>query len=111
MPSQSAIGGRSAQRSHERAVELVALPSAAFLVEFMGRLADLGFELLLRSLRWLAVSLGDLDSWGNCVFSPATLLAEVGGTVTFGRPKSRILAWPRLVTNMFAGLMSRCTIP
>ena len=31
--------------------------------------------------------------------------------VTFARPKSRILAWPRSVTKMLAGLMSRCTIP
>ena len=27
--------------------------------------------------------------------------------VTLARPKSRILAWPRLVTKIFAGLMSR----
>ena len=26
-------------------------------------------------------------------------------------PKSRIFAWPRLVTKIFAGLMSRCTMP
>ena len=31
--------------------------------------------------------------------------------VTFARPKSRILAWPRLVTKMLAGLMSRWTMP
>ena len=31
--------------------------------------------------------------------------------VTFARPKSRILACPRLVTKMFAGLMSRWTMP
>jgi hypothetical protein len=30
---------------------------------------------------------------------------------TFASPKSRILACPRSVTKMFAGLMSRCTIP
>ena len=30
---------------------------------------------------------------------------------TFARPKSRILAWPRSVTKMFAGLMSRWTMP
>jgi hypothetical protein len=29
----------------------------------------------------------------------------------FARPKSRSFAWPRWVTKMFAGLMSRCTIP
>ena len=33
------------------------------------------------------------------------------GRVTFARPKSRILAWPRLVTKMLAGLMSRWTMP
>ena len=31
--------------------------------------------------------------------------------VTLASPKSRILAWPRLVTKMFAGLMSRWTMP
>ena len=31
--------------------------------------------------------------------------------MTFARPKSRILAWPRLVTKMVAGLISRWTIP
>ena len=30
---------------------------------------------------------------------------------TLASPKSRIFAWPRLVTNRFAGLMSRCTMP
>jgi hypothetical protein len=30
---------------------------------------------------------------------------------TLARPKSRILACPRLVTKMLAGLMSRWTIP
>ena len=30
---------------------------------------------------------------------------------TFASPKSRILAWPRLVTKMLAGLMSRWTMP
>ena len=30
---------------------------------------------------------------------------------TLARPKSRIFAWPRLVTNRFAGLMSRWTMP
>ena len=30
---------------------------------------------------------------------------------SFARPKSRILAWPRSVTKMFAGLMLRWTIP
>src|ERR1035437_5343584 len=33
------------------------------------------------------------------------------GPVIFASPKSRILACPRLVTKMFAGLMSRCTMP
>ena len=39
-------------------------------------------------------------------FSPLAL-----DVVTLARPKSRILAWPRLVTKMLAGLMSRCTMP
>ena len=30
---------------------------------------------------------------------------------TFASPKSKIFACPRVVTKMFAGLMSRCTIP
>ena len=39
------------------------------------------------------------------------LLEELLARLTFANPKSRILAWPRLVTKMFAGLMSRWTIP
>ena len=39
------------------------------------------------------------------------LLAEFAAAVIFARPKSRILAWLRLVTKIFAGLISRCTIP
>src|ERR1700691_1015245 len=34
-----------------------------------------------------------------------------GFSVTFARPKSRIFACPRFVTKMFAGLMSRWTMP
>ena len=45
----------------------------------------------------------------------ATVAAEgsawARGFVTLARPKSRILAWPRLVTKMLAGLMSRWTMP
>ena len=40
-----------------------------------------------------------------------SLLAAAALRVTFARPKSRILAWPRRVTKMLAGLMSRCTMP
>jgi hypothetical protein len=39
------------------------------------------------------------------------LLDELAVTATFASPKSRILACPRLVTKMFAGLMSRWTMP
>ena len=41
----------------------------------------------------------------------AIWLANSLATATFAKPKSRILACPRLVTKMFAGLMSRCTMP
>ena len=37
--------------------------------------------------------------------------AERGSDFTFAKPKSRILAWPRLVMKIFAGLMSRWTMP
>jgi hypothetical protein len=40
------------------------------------------------------------------VFAEVTWLEELAGA-TFANPKSRILACPRLVTNMLAGLMSR----
>ena len=36
---------------------------------------------------------------------------ELGEGLTLASPKSRILACPRWVTKMFAGLMSRWTIP
>ena len=45
------------------------------------------------------------------MFAVATWLAELPTGVTFASPKSRILAWPRLVTKMLAGLMSRWTMP
>ena len=45
-------------------------------------------------------------SYGVCV--PASAICEeLAATMTFASPKSRILACPRLVTKMFAGLMSR----
>ncbi len=37
--------------------------------------------------------------------------APASGSVCLARPKSSSLAWPRFVTKMFAGLMSRCTMP
>ena len=46
-----------------------------------------------------------------CVFAAATSLAEPVEGITFARPKSRIFACPRAVTKIFAGLMSRWTIP
>ncbi len=42
-----------------------------------------------------------------CVLRDAILLEELPARLTFASPKSRILAWPRLVTKMLAGLMSR----
>ena len=45
------------------------------------------------------------------VFADAIWLDELASEVTFASPKSRILACPRLVTKMFAGLMSRWTMP
>ena len=45
------------------------------------------------------------------VFCAAIWLAELVGIVTFANPKSRILACPRLVTKILAGLMSRWTMP
>src|ERR1700728_4819164 len=45
------------------------------------------------------------------VLADATWLEEVDAVETLARPKSRILAWPRLVTKMLAGLMSRWTMP
>jgi hypothetical protein len=38
---------------------------------------------------------------------PSILLQELAVGMTFANPKSRIFAWPRFVTNMLAGLMSR----
>jgi len=46
-------------------------------------------------------------SYGVCVPASAIWLEELAATMTFASPKSRILACPRLVTKMFAGLMSR----
>jgi len=45
-------------------------------------------------------------SYGVCVPASAIWLEELAATMTFPSPKSRILAYPRLVTKMFAGLMS-----
>ena len=48
-----------------------------------------------------------------CVRCSAVSSAEPSATSpsTFARPKSRSFASPRSVTNTFAGLRSRCTIP
>src|SRR5664279_2050384 len=53
----------------------------------------------------------------SCFASEPTLrvfvtpISEAGFSAALARPKSRILAWPRLVTKIFAGLMSRWTMP
>jgi hypothetical protein len=49
------------------------------------------------------------SSVGRPVFASAR--AGLGGGAAFARPKCRILACPRAVIKMFAGLLSRCTIP
>ena len=41
------------------------------------------------------------------MFADAMWLGVLPVGVTFARPKSKILAWPRSVTKMLAGLMSR----
>jgi hypothetical protein len=43
--------------------------------------------------------------------SDAISIGEPALVATFASPKSKILAWPRSVTKILAGLMSRCTIP
>ena len=45
--------------------------------------------------------------WGT----PKSRYRPAAEDVTLARPKSMILACPREVTKMFAGLISRCTIP
>jgi hypothetical protein len=48
---------------------------------------------------------------GEATISEEHLTSPGTAYVSFASPKSRILAWPRLVTKMFAGLMSRWIIP
>jgi len=49
-----------------------------------------------------------LVRWSESMVRVApTVLLKEPPAITFASPKSRILAWPRLVTKMFAGLMSR----
>jgi len=42
-----------------------------------------------------------------CVLQDSIWLDELPAGPTFASPKSRIFAWPRFVTKMLAGLMSR----
>ena len=51
-----------------------------------------------------------VDCVASCV-AAAIWLDELARDASLARPKSRILAWPRLVTKIFAGLMSRWTMP
>jgi len=44
---------------------------------------------------------GSIDGAGVCA----------RGGVNFAKPKSRILTWQRVVTKIFAGLMSRWMMP
>src|SRR6266567_6898631 len=46
-----------------------------------------------------------------CAVTPAASTILLATGVTLANPKSRILAWPRFVTKMFAGFMSRWTMP
>lgn len=46
------------------------------------------------------------------IVSPPMLTASlVSAGISFARPKSSTFAWPRSVMKIFAGLMSRCTMP
>ncbi len=45
------------------------------------------------------------------VLSSPLLLRDLSFSVSFANPKSRILAWLRLVMKMFAGFMSRWIMP
>ena len=53
----------------------------------------------------------------SCAVSTPTVSMELPlrlatfGFATLANPKSRIFTCPRFVTKMFAGLMSRCTMP
>jgi hypothetical protein len=53
-----------------------------------------------------------LVRWGSspdsvCVFAAALSRAEPDDVIVFASPKSKIFAWPRTVTKIFAGLTSR----
>src|SRR6266568_7971398 len=52
-------------------------------------------------------------SVGLCVLVETfkSSLVGLGLPASFAKPKSRTFAWPWFVTKIFAGLMSRCTIP
>ena len=50
-----------------------------------------------------------LAAVGNVGSSDSVLCSGPG--VSLASPKSRILAWPRVVKKIFAGLMSRCMMP
>ena len=65
-------------------------------------------------------TLYDIGESAGCAFiameslDGVTLTQRIAGLAagaTFAKPKSRILAWPLLVTKMFAVFMSRWTIP
>ena len=60
---------------------------------------------------WLAAAAIDRGKLFRWAVAPAASNTLLPTGITFAKPKSRILAWPRLVRKMFAGFMSRWTIP
>jgi len=60
---------------------------------------------------WLAAAAIDRGKLFRWAVAPAASNTLLPTGITFAKPKSRILACPRLVTKMFADLMSRWMMP
>ncbi len=123
--SRTGAAGALCRMESNRAAECLAAEwerAGGHLVKYGAEGEKVGAAIEFLAQRLLGRHVGDRaerGAWAGevlliqrpAVASSRTVSVRPAIGVSLASPKSRILAWPRLVMKMLAGLMSRCTMP